>query len=64
MLLQLGQPGLFRVDLGTRQVSLWPGTERLQFPAPSWMGLDATDAHLVTRDVSTFGLYALDWEAP
>ena len=29
-----------------------------------WMGLDATDAPLVTRDVSTFDLYALDWEAP
>ena len=143
--LQLGRPGLFRVDLGTRQVSLWPGTERLQFPKCSpqgrvfarlppgsrvflpergtweevavpgpvyanwtrdgqsligfnlegsriekfslatrrseviadvrgltlarlgsvpWMGLDATDAPLVTRDVSTFDLYSLDWEAP
>jgi hypothetical protein len=29
-----------------------------------WMGLDATDAPFVTRDVSTFDLYALDWEAP
>jgi hypothetical protein len=29
-----------------------------------WMGLDATDAPLVTRDISTFDLYALDWEAP
>ena len=139
--LQLGRPGLFRVDLGTRQVSPWPGTERLQFPKCSpqgrvfagsrvflpergtweevavpgpvyanwtrdgqsligfnlegsriekfslatrrseviadvrgltlarlgsvpWMGLDATDAPLVTRDVSTFDLYSLDWEAP
>ena len=155
--LQQSRPGLFRVDLGTRQVSPWPGTERLQFPKCSpqgrvfamgsaasdsaaarraitgwrvflpergtweevtvpgfayaswtrdgqsliglnwegsriekfslatrrseviadvrgltlarlggvpWMGLDATDAPLVTRDVSTFDLYALDWEAP
>jgi hypothetical protein len=29
-----------------------------------WMGLDATDAPLVTRDVSTRDMYALDWEAP
>jgi len=29
-----------------------------------WMGLDATDTPLVTRDVSTIDLYALDWEAP
>ena len=29
-----------------------------------WMGLDATDAPLVTRDVSTRDIYALDWEAP
>jgi dipeptidyl aminopeptidase/acylaminoacyl peptidase len=155
---QQSRPGLFRVDLGTRQVSLWPGTERLQYPKCSpqgrvfavewpasgspparraitgyrvflpergtweevavpgnvyanwtrdgqsligfnlegshierfslatrrseviadvrsftlarelggvpWIGLDATDAPLVTRDTSTFDLYALDWEAP
>jgi len=28
------------------------------------MGLDAADAPLVTRDVSTRDIYALDWEAP
>jgi dipeptidyl aminopeptidase/acylaminoacyl peptidase len=152
--LQRQRIGLFRVDLTTRQVSPWPGAERLQYPkcspqgrvfaleraAPArnmlatdsrvflpergawqevtvpgftyanwtrdgqaliglnasevrierfslatrrseviadvrsltlasqanvpWMGLDATDAPLVTRDVSTSDLYALDWEAP
>jgi dipeptidyl aminopeptidase/acylaminoacyl peptidase len=147
------RPGLFRIDLGMRQVSPWPGAERLQYPKCSpqgrvfaldtvesrkvgntrsrvflpergtweevtvpgsmyanwtrdgqalvglnngesrierfslltrrseviadvrslrlalhagfpWMGLDATDAPLVTRDLSTFDLYALDWDAP
>jgi hypothetical protein len=144
------RPGLFRLDLGTRQVSPWVGAERLQYPKCSpqgrvfaldvlemppmrtlvflpergtwehvtipgptyanwtrdgqaliglnltesriarfslatrrseviadvrslrlalhggvpWMGLDATDTPLVTRDLSTFDLYALDWEAP
>jgi Tol biopolymer transport system component len=152
--LQNRRPGLLRVDLGTRQVSPWPGAERLQYPKCSpqgrvfaletptsarpalagnsriflpergtweeatvpgfvyanwtrdgqaligltpwgvrvqrfslatrrseviaelrgltlawqlgvpWMGLDATDAPLLTRDVSTSDLYALDWEAP
>jgi hypothetical protein len=29
-----------------------------------WMGLAPDDAPLVTRDLSTGELYALDWEAP
>jgi uncharacterized protein len=29
-----------------------------------WMGLDATEAPLVTRDATTVDLYSLDWEAP
>jgi len=151
--LQRQRMGLFRVDLETRQVSPWPGAERLAFPKCSpdgrifamerpvparlvlpsdfrifqpnrgiwepmevpgcvyanwtrdgqalvgldvagrierfflvtrrsevvadlggltlareegapWMGLDATDAPLVTRDATTVDLYALDWEAP
>jgi Tol biopolymer transport system component len=148
--LQQARPGLFRVDLGTRKVSPWPGAERLLWPkcspqgrvfamewgaggrggervflpehgtwetvvvpgrahanwtrdgqaliglnlgesrierfslasrrseviadvrglvlarygAAPWVGLDATDAPLVTRDATTFDLYALDWEAP
>jgi hypothetical protein len=151
--LQVERPGLLRVDLGTRQVSPWPGAERLQYQrcSPqgrvfalersesgsastsrgrvflpergaweevavpgwiyttwvrdgqsliglnrdgsrierfslatrrseaiadvrgltlarpkyhSWMGLDATDAPLVTRDVTVGDLYSLDWEAP
>jgi len=148
--LQPARPGLFQVDLGTRQVTRWPGTEHLLWPkcspqgrvfamewgigsqggervflpergtweavvipgrvyanwtrdgqaliglsasesrierfslasrrseviadvrglvlaryqARPWVGLDATDAPLVTRDATTFDLYALDWEAP
>jgi hypothetical protein len=148
--LQMSRPGLLRADLDTRQISPWPGAERLQYPKCSpqgrifaldrptsgrprfrvflpergswedvtvpgsnfanwtrdgqsligqnpnasriekysvatrrseviadlrglnlaivgrsgWMGLDGTDAPLVTRDVSTIDLYALDWEAP
>ena len=36
--LQQERPGLFRVDLGTRQVSPWLGAERLQYPKCSPQG--------------------------
>jgi Tol biopolymer transport system component len=44
-------------DVRSLTLARVPGSTR-------WMGLDATDAPLVTRDASTFDLYALDWEAP
>jgi eukaryotic-like serine/threonine-protein kinase len=36
--LQQARPGLFRVDLGTRQVTRWPGTEHLLWPKCSPQG--------------------------
>ena len=44
-------------DVRSLTLAQVPGSNR-------WMGLDATDAPLVTRDATTFDLYALDWEAP
>jgi hypothetical protein len=41
-----------------------PGVPLVSQEAAAWMGVDATDAPLVTRDATTVDLYTIDWAAP
>jgi hypothetical protein len=65
--LNSSEPCIERFSLATRRSEVIADLRGLTLATQEgvrWMGLDATDAPLVTRDATTVDLYALDWEAP
>jgi Tol biopolymer transport system component len=56
------QPALFRVRVGDQRLERLASLKGFQRSGP--MGLAPDDSPLLTRDISTQEIYALDWEAP
>ncbi len=64
-----GEPALYRVQIKDhkleRVISLKDVKRPPSGPHPgSWTGLAPDDSPLALRDISTFEIYALDWQLP
>jgi len=62
-----GETGVYRVRLRDRKlerVARAPAFARESFWIPEWWGLAPDGSLLMLRSASTWGIYALDWDAP
>ena len=57
-------PVVNRVRISDRKVEKVADLEGLQLVDGTWMGLAPDDSPLFVRDVGSYEIYALDWEAP
>ncbi len=57
-------PVVNRVCISDRKVEQVANLEGLQLVDGTWMGLAPDDSPLFVRDVGSYEIYALDWEAP
>jgi hypothetical protein len=53
-----------RVRISDRKVEKVADLAGLQLVDGTWMGLAPDDSPLFVRDVGSYEIYALDWEAP
>jgi len=58
------QPALFRVRVGDQRLEQLASLKGFRRKESIAMGLAPDDSPLLTRDISTQEIYALDWEAP
>ena len=63
-----GEPAFYRVQIKDHKLERVAGlkdVKRPPSPGPtSWTGLAPDDSPLALRDISTFEIYALDWQLP
>jgi Tol biopolymer transport system component len=63
-----GEPAFYRVQVKTAKVERFASLKDVKRPPSeswgSWTGLTPDDAPLALRDISTFEIYALDWQLP
>ena len=62
-----GEPSFYRVQIKNHKlerVASLNDVKRLTGGLPSWTGLAPDDSPLALRDISTFEIYALDWQLP
>jgi Tol biopolymer transport system component len=57
-------PVVYRVRISDRTVEKVAELQGLQLVDGTWMGLAPDDSPLFVRDVGSYEIYALDWEAP
>ena len=62
------EPAFFRVRISDRKLERVASLKNVKRPTTqsfgSWTGLDPNDAPLALRDISTYEIYALDWQLP
>ena len=63
-----GEPGIYRVQTKNRKLERVASLKNVKRPTSqvfgSWIGIGPDDAPLALRDISTYEIYALDWELP
>jgi len=63
-----GEPALYRVQIKDHKLERVASLKDVKRPASgtfaSWTGLTPDDSPLALRDISTFVIYALEWELP
>jgi Tol biopolymer transport system component len=63
-----GEPAFYRVQVKNRKVERVASLKDVKRPTSqswgSWTGLAPDDAPLALRDISTYEIYAFDWQLP
>ena len=63
-----GEPACYRVNIRNHSVQRIVSLKDVKRPPSaswgSWTGLTPDDSPLAVRDISTFEIYALDWQLP
>jgi Tol biopolymer transport system component len=63
-----GEPALYRVQIKDRKLERVASLKDVKRPTSgtfgSWIGLAPDDSPLALRDISTYEIYALDWQLP
>ena len=63
-----GEPAFYRVQVKSRKVERVASLKDVKRPTSqsfgSWTGLTPDDAPLALRDISTYEIYAFDWQLP
>ena len=63
-----GEPAFYRVQIKDRKLERVTSLKDVKRPASgsynAWTGLDPDDSPLALRDISSFEIYALDWQLP
>ena len=66
--IEAGQPVVSRMQISDRKVERVASLENVKRPAggrqSSWIGLAPDDSVLALKDISTYEIYALDWDLP
>jgi hypothetical protein len=63
-----GEPAFYRVQIKDHKLERVTSLKDVKHPTSqsfgSWTGLAPDDAPLALRDISTYEIYALDWQLP
>jgi hypothetical protein len=63
-----GEPAFYRVQVKNQKLERVASLTEVKRPTlggpTSWTGLAPDDSPLALRDISTFEIYALDWQLP
>ena len=63
-----GEPAFYRVQIKDRKVERVASLKDVKRPTSgsrnAWTGLAPDDSPLALRDISTYEIYALDWQLP
>jgi hypothetical protein len=63
-----GEPAFYRVQISNHKVQRAASLKDIKRPTSqsfgSWTGSAPDDSPLVLRDISTYEIYALDWQLP
>jgi len=63
-----GEPTFYRVQIKDHKLERVASLKDVKRPtsgtSASWTGLTPDDSPLALRDISTFEIYALDWQLP
>jgi Tol biopolymer transport system component len=59
-----GEPGFYRVQIKDHKLERVASLKDVKGSFGSWTGLAPDDSPLALRDISTYEIYALDWQLP